>query len=232
MELKQKIIIAIDGFSSCGKSTFAKRIASELSYIFIDTGAMYRATTLYAIESNLNHNKQVVPEKLIPELKNISIHFERNAGRLTTFLNGKDVEREIRGQKVSDMVSEVSKIKEVREYLVALQQKMGEKKGIVMDGRDIGTVVFPNAEIKVYMTASPDVRAKRRFDELTEKGEIVSYDEIKKNVEERDYKDMNRKESPLKKADDALELDNSHMTVEEQFTWFTDVLKSKGYLQI
>lgn len=229
MELKQKIVIAIDGFSSCGKSSFAKLIAKDLNYIFIDTGAMYRAVSLFAIEHGLV-NGELNHGKLISSLEKIKIHFERTEEKVCTYLNEKNVEDEIRGVEVSNLVSEVSKIKEVREYLVSLQQGMGKQKGIVMDGRDIGTVVFPEAEVKIYMTASSDVRAKRRYDELTEKGLKVSLEEIKKNIEERDYNDQNRTVSPLKQADDAYVLDNSYMTFAEQMDWFYEIIKSKGYI--
>lgn len=229
MKLNQKIIIAIDGFSSCGKSSFAKLIAKELNYLFIDTGAMYRAVSLYAIEQGAV-NGELNHEKLISGLKDIKIHFKRQKDKVCTFLNNRNVEDEIRGVEVSNFVSEVSKIREVREYLVNQQQEMGKQKGIVMDGRDIGTVVFPKAELKIYMTATSDVRAKRRYDELTEKGLIISLEEIKKNIEDRDHNDQNRSESPLKQADDAYVLDNSFMTFEEQMNWFYEIIRSKGYI--
>ncbi len=231
MELKQKIIIAIDGFSSCGKSSFAKLIAKDLNYIFIDTGAMYRAVSLYAIQHKMVSKNSVDSRQLLSVLKSIKISFQRKGDKVFTYLNNINVEDEIRGIEVSSLVSEVSKIKEVREYLVSLQQEMGMQKGIVMDGRDIGTVVFPNAEVKIYMTASSDVRAKRRFDELTEKGLKVSLEEIKNNIEDRDYNDLNRKESPLKQAKDASILDNSNMTFAEQMQWFKKLLISKNYLE-
>jgi CMP/dCMP kinase len=231
MELKQKIIIAIDGFSSCGKSSFAKLIAKDLNYIFIDTGAMYRAVSLYAIQHKMVSQNSVDSRQLLSVLKSIKISFQRKGDKVFTYLNNINVEDEIRGIEVSSLVSEVSKIKEVREYLVSLQQEMGMQKGIVMDGRDIGTVVFPNAEVKIYMTASSDVRAKRRFDELTEKGLKVSLEEIKNNIEDRDYNDLNRKESPLKQAKDASILDNSNMTFAEQMQWFKKLLISKNYLE-
>ncbi len=228
MKLKEKIVIAVDGFSSCGKSTFAKLIAKELGYIFIDTGAMYRAVSLYAMNNKLARGDQIDIPQLIQHLPKIHIELKHNDdGKACTFLNKKNVENEIRGVEVSDLVSEVSKIKEVRQYLVHLQQEMGKNKGIVMDGRDIGTVVFPQAEIKIYMTASADIRAQRRFDELIGKGFQVSFGEIKKNIEERDNSDLNRKESPLKKADGAVVLDNSHMNMDEQMIWFENLLKEK-----
>ncbi len=216
-----KIIIAIDGHSSCGKSTVAKEIARKLNYIFIDTGAMYRAVTLYCLRHNLINNGIVN----IPELRanlgkiKVSFMFNKETNHNDIWLNGENVEQEIRLLTVSQNVSPVAAVAEVRHLLVALQQAMGKSKGIVMDGRDIGTVVFPEAELKIFMTAQPDVRARRRFDELTAKGEDVSYDEIKANIIERDRYDETRVESPLRKADDALILDNSFMTREEQLDW-------------
>jgi len=216
-----KIIIAIDGHSSCGKSTVAKEIAQKLNYIFIDTGAMYRAVTLYCLRHNLIDNGIVN----IPELKNnldqIKVYFMLNpeTQHNDIWLNGENVEQEIRLLAVSNNVSPVAAVAEVRHRLVALQQEMGKSKGIVMDGRDIGTVVFPNAELKIFMTAQPDVRAQRRFDELTTKGEKISYEEIRANIIERDRYDETREESPLRKAEDAIILDNSFMTREEQLKW-------------
>ena len=216
-----KIIIAIDGHSSCGKSTVAKEIAQKLNYIFIDTGAMYRAVTLYCLRHNLIDNGIVN----IPELKNnldqIKVYFMLNpeTQHNDIWLNGENVEQEIRLLAVSNNVSPVAAVAEVRHRLVALQQEMGKSKGIVMDGRDIGTVVFPNAELKIFMTAQPDVRAQRRFDELTTKGETISYEEIRANIIERDRYDETREESPLRKAEDAIILDNSFMTREEQLKW-------------
>ena len=216
-----KIIIAIDGHSSCGKSTVAKEIAQKLNYIFIDTGAMYRAVTLYCLRHNLIDNGIVN----IPELKNnldqIKVYFMLNpeTQHNDIWLNGENVEQEIRLLAVSNNVSPVAAVAEVRHRLVALQQEMGKSKGIVMDGRDIGTVVFPEAELKIFMTAQPDVRAQRRFDELIAKGETISYEEIRANIIERDRYDETREESPLRKADDAIVLDNSFMTREEQLKW-------------
>ena len=216
-----KIIIAIDGHSSCGKSTVAKEIAQKLNYIFIDTGAMYRAVTLYCLRHNLIDNGIVN----IPELKNnldqIKVYFMLNpeTQHNDIWLNGENVEQEIRLLAVSNNVSPVAAVAEVRHRLVALQQEMGKSKGIVMDGRDIGTVVFPEAELKIFMTAQPDVRAQRRFDELTAKGEKISYEEIRANIIERDRYDETREESPLRKAEDAIILDNSFMTREEQLKW-------------
>ena len=226
MNLK-KLVIAVDGFSSCGKSTFAKAIAKKLQYIFIDSGAMYRAATLYCINNNLFLGEEIIKEKLIASLPEIKISFNYNSSTSEneTWLNGKNVEKDIRGIKVSNHVSAVSQIKEVRQKLVALQQEMGKTGGIVMDGRDIGTAVFPNADIKLFMTASPEVRTLRRYLELKEKGTEVPLSEIKANIEKRDFLDQNREESPLRMADDAILLDNSNMTPEEQMVWFTNLLK-------
>ncbi|HBH49967.1 MAG TPA: (d)CMP kinase [Bacteroidales bacterium] len=231
MKLNNQIIIAVDGHSSCGKSTFAKQIAQKLNYIYIDSGAMYRAVAYYAIKNNLVQEKHILVEELIKQLPDIHIRFQRNPdGDLETLLNNENIEEHIRGVAVSELVSEVSKIKEVRAYLVKLQQEMGQHKGIVMDGRDIGTVVFPEAEIKLFMTAQPEVRAKRRYDELIAKGIDVSFESILKNVLERDYNDSNRKESPLIQAEDAVVLDNSNMTIEDQMPWLLDVFKNKNLI--
>lgn len=218
---KRKIIVAIDGHSSCGKSTIAKAVAANFGYIFIDSGAMYRAVTLFALRNNLINGGAVNREKLISLLPQIQIEFRYSPEKQKsdTFLNGENVEDEIRQLPVSQNVSPVATIPEVRAAMVHLQQEMGKNKGIVMDGRDIGTVVFPDAELKLFVTASPEIRAQRRFDELTAKGEQVSFDEILKNVVERDYIDSTREASPLRKADDALILDNSNMTREEQLEW-------------
>jgi CMP/dCMP kinase len=231
MSLNKQIVIAVDGHSSCGKSTFAKLIAEKLGYIYIDSGAMYRTVALYALQNNFIVNKQIHTEKLIADLTKIHISFKRNTeGKIETYLNNENVEAQIRGVVISDLVSDVSKIKEVRAYLVKLQQKLGKAKAIVMDGRDIGTVVFLDADIKIFMTANAQVRAQRRFDELTAKGVEVSFEEIKKNVIDRDFNDMNRKESPLKQADDAIVLDNSYMTVNEQMKWFIDLLRERNLI--
>ncbi|MDP4185232.1 MAG: (d)CMP kinase [Bacteroidota bacterium] len=223
MQSKQ-IIIAIDGFSSCGKSTVAKQVARILGYNYIDTGAMYRAITLFCLRNELIENQKVREDELINRLDDIHIEFKFNAElqRSETILNGENVEEEIRQLPVSENVSQVSTIGEVRKKMVRLQQEMGSKKGIVMDGRDIGTVVFPNAELKIFMTASPRVRAQRRYDELMGKGQEVSLDEIISNIEMRDHIDQTREESPLRRADDALILDNSHLTHEEQLQWVID----------
>jgi cytidylate kinase len=216
-----KIIIAIDGHSSCGKSTVAKEVARKLNYIFIDSGAMYRAVTLFCLRHNLIEKGKVDITVLKSSLSKIKVSFKFNpeTHHNDIWLNGENVENEIRLLTVSQNVSLVSAIPEVRHLLVALQQEAGKSKGIVMDGRDIGTVVFPHAELKIFMTAQPDVRAKRRYDELMAKGEKVSFDEIKANILERDHYDENRKQSPLRKADDAIILDNSFMTRDEQLEW-------------
>ncbi|HKJ40631.1 MAG TPA: (d)CMP kinase [Sunxiuqinia sp.] len=217
----QKIVIAIDGHSSCGKSTVAKELAKKLGYIYLDSGAMYRAVTLFALRNNLAADGKVDEKSLIARLEEIEIEFRLNSetGMNDTYLNGENVEDEIRQLPVANHVSPVATIKEVRHELVKMQQAMGENKGIVMDGRDIGTVVFPDAELKIFMTARPEVRAQRRYDELTAKGVQVNFDDILKNVQERDHIDSNRATSPLKQADDALILDNSDITREEQLDW-------------
>lgn len=227
-DIKRKIIIAVDGFSSCGKSTFAKAIAARLGYIFIDTGAMYRAVTLYALEHGAIRSGIVDEDAVIRLLDQIVITFRFNPSRGASdiYVNGDLVEGKIRTIEVSNCVSCVSAIPEVRRKLVAMQQEMGRRRGVVMDGRDIGTVVFPDAEMKLFMTADPKVRAQRRYDELRARGDKVSLEEIERNVRERDCADMNRAVSPLRQADDALVLDNSHMTVDEQMAWFMDKLKT------
>ena len=215
----KKITIAIDGFSSTGKSTIAKQLAKQLGYIYVDTGAMYRAVTLYAMQQNYISNKVFKKEELINDLDKITLSFQFNKelGFAEMFLNGENVEKEIRTIEVSKLVSPVATISKVREKLVAEQQEMGKNKGIVMDGRDIGTVVFPDAELKLFMTASPDKRAKRRYKELIDRGDDVNYQEILHNVVERDRIDSTREDSPLINADDAIEFDNSDMGLKEQF---------------
>ncbi len=227
-EKTKDIIIAFDGHSSCGKSTVAKAVAKELNYTFIDSGAMYRAITYLALEQKLINGKKIDIANLKTALNSVQIKFIKNkrTEKQETWLNGKNIEREIRGIKVSDSVSYISELDFVREKLVALQQEMGVNKKIVMDGRDIGTVVFPDAELKFFMTASADVRAQRRYKELTEKGEKVTFEEIKQNIEKRDYIDQNRDISPLKKADDAILLDNSNLTREEQLDWVMEKILS------
>lgn len=220
----KRIIIAIDGHSSCGKSTFAKTIAARLGYIFIDTGAMYRAVTLYALEHGAIRSGIADEDMIVSMLDDIDIQFRFNSerGASDIYVNGDLVECKIRTIEVSNCVSAVSSIGEVRRRLVALQQRMGQKRGIVMDGRDIGTVVFPDAELKIYMTADAMVRAERRYKELTAKGDKVTLEETYENVVSRDKADMTRAISPLRKADDALVLDNSTMSVEEQMAWFME----------
>ncbi|WP_455073230.1 (d)CMP kinase [Prevotella jejuni] len=218
----KKITIAIDGFSSCGKSTMAKDLAKEIGYIYVDTGAMYRSVTLYALRHNLfNADGTIREEELKEQMKDINISFQLNktTGRPDTYLNGENVENAIRTMEVSSHVSPIATLAFVREALVAQQQRMGAEKGIVMDGRDIGTVVFPKAELKIFVTASAEVRAQRRYDELKAKGMDADYADILKNVEERDYIDSHRATSPLRKADDAIELDNSNLTIAEQKKW-------------
>jgi cytidylate kinase len=217
--LTKKITIAIDGFSSTGKSTLAKQLAKQLGYIFVDTGAMYRAVTLFAIQSNIISVAFFDKAALITQLKNIVLEFKFNSdlGFAEMYLNGENVETAIRTIEVSNFVSKVAEVSEVRAKLVEQQQEMGKNKAIVMDGRDIGTVVFPDAELKIFMTASAATRAQRRFDELHQKGDSVTYEEVLKNVEERDYIDTHREDSPLVMAEDAVEIDNSHLTREEQF---------------
>ncbi len=220
----KKIIIAVDGFSSCGKSTFAKAIAARLGYIFIDTGAMYRAVTLYALDHGAIRSGVVDEEAVVGLLKDIEITFRFNPerGASDIYVNGDLAEGRIRTIEVSNCVSRVSSIREVREKLVAMQQRMGRDRGVVMDGRDIGTVVFPDAELKLFMTADPKVRAERRYAELRAKGDRVSMEEVLENVVSRDRADMNRAISPLRQAPDAVVLDNSCMSVDEQMAWFME----------
>lgn len=229
MESKAKgKIIAIDGFSSCGKSTVAKQLAKQLNYTYIDSGAMYRVITLFCMKHNLINQAQVDESTLRNRISEVKIHFtfdEVNQQYLT-WMNQELVEDEIRSIEVSNNVSLVSKIGFVREKMVALQQEMGEAGGIVMDGRDIGTVVFPNADVKIFMTASVDVRAKRRYDELISKGDSVSYEDVAKNIADRDYIDQNRDIAPLKQAQDAIVLDNSELSREEQLQKLIDIVKA------
>lgn len=218
----KKITIAIDGFSSCGKSTMAKDLAREIGYIYVDTGAMYRSVTLFAMRNGMfNADGSIKTEELKQHIGEINISFRLNSetGRPDTYLNGELVEKEIRTMEVSSHVSPIAALPFVREALVAQQQAMGKEKGIIMDGRDIGTVVFPDAELKIFVTASAEVRAQRRYDELKAKGMPADFDDILKNVKERDYIDSHREVSPLRKADDAIELDNSNMTIAEQKAW-------------
>lgn len=217
----KKITIAIDGFSSCGKSTMAKDLAREVGYIYIDSGAMYRAVTLYCLDNGLFTPDGIDTAQLEAAMPNIRISFQLNpeTQRPMTYLNGVNVEDRIRTMEVSTRVSPVAALPFVREALVKLQQEMGQAKGIVMDGRDIGTVVFPDAELKIFVVASAEIRAQRRYDELKAKGQEASYEEILANVKERDYIDQNREVSPLRQAEDAILLDNSNLTIEEQKQW-------------
>lgn len=230
----KKIVIAIDGYSSCGKSTMAKNLARRLGYVYVDTGAMYRAVTLYALRHQLFKADGEVDaaslQRAMPDIR-ISFQFNAQTGKPDTYLNDELVEQEIRTMQVSEKVSKIAALPFVRTALVALQQRMGVDKGIVMDGRDIGTVVFPHAELKVFVTASAEVRAQRRYDELQLKGMPARYDDILKNVQERDYIDSHREVSPLRKADDAIELDNSNLTIDEQQQWLlqqVDKVLQKG----
>lgn len=230
---KHRMVVAVDGYSSSGKSTFAKAIAKKLGYLYIDSGAMYRAVTLYALEKGIIADHTIDLKKLSRYLDRIKIEFRLNeqTGRNETYLNGQNVEEGIRGIHVSDHVSEISKIKFVREKMVEFQQEMGKDKGIVMDGRDIGTVVFPGAELKIFMTAGVEIRAERRHKELVDNGLEVSYEKVRENIMKRDRIDENREESPLRKAEDAIILDNSHMTPDEQMVWFNDLLSKMGYYE-
>lgn len=224
----KKITIAIDGFSSCGKSTMAKDLARELGYVYVDTGAMYRCVTLYALRHGLFRADGTINlPQLEAEIPNINISFKLNkeTGRPDTYLNNENVESEIRTMEVSSHVSPIAAVPFVRAALVAQQQKMGEDKGIVMDGRDVGTVVFPNAELKIFVTASAEVRAQRRYDELKAKGMEADFEEILENVKQRDYIDSHREVSPMRKADDAIELDNSHISIAEQKQWLIEQYK-------
>ena len=225
-QFDKNIIIAIDGFSSCGKSTLAKEVAEKLNYTYIDSGAMYRAVTLLAIKHNLIDGVKVDEDTLNKLLEDITIDFRfaPKSDKQETYLNNENVEEDIRDIEVSDQVSIISKVKLVRDRMVDLQREMGKRKRIVMDGRDIGTVVFPNAELKIFMTASEEVRAKRRFDELKAKGKDVLLKDIEINIQKRDLLDQTREESPLKKAKDAVVLDNSNLTREQQFDWVLDIL--------
>ncbi len=217
----KKITIAIDGLSSCGKSTMAKDLARKIGYVYVDTGAMYRAVTLYAIRHQLLEGMEIITDGLEKQMDDIHISFQFNpeTKKPDTYLNGELVEKEIRGMEVSNLVSPIATIPFVRTAMVRQQQQMGKEKGIVMDGRDIGTVVFPDAELKIFVTASAEVRAQRRYDELKAKGMEGDYAEILKNVQERDYIDSHREVAPLRPADDAIMLDNSNLTIEEQNAW-------------
>jgi cytidylate kinase len=225
-----KIIVAIDGYSSCGKSTMAKQMAKELNYIYIDTGAMYRAVTLYAVRNSLILNDELNTEGLVKALDqiNVSFTFNTNTNKSETCLNGENVEQEIRGIEVSNHVSKIAQVKEVRAKMVDMQRAMGQDKGLVMDGRDIGTVVFPNAELKIFMTADYQIRAKRRFDELRSKGDnLTSYEDVEANINSRDMDDTSRKENPLIQAKDALVIDNSNISRAEQLKIALDAANAK-----
>jgi CMP/dCMP kinase len=227
--MEKRLIIAIDGYSSCGKSTFAKAIAKMLNYIYIDSGAMYRAVTLYCLRKNFAGTRGINTEGIISGLKDISIDFVYNSDieEYETFLNSENVEREIRSMEVTAYVSRVSQIHDVRARMVEMQREIGSFKGIVMDGRDIGTVVFPDADLKIFMTASIDIRAKRRYDELKEKGIAGEFEEIKRNIIARDIADENRDISPLRRAEDAIILDNSRMSVREQMSWIEQIIEKR-----
>lgn len=226
----KKITIAIDGHSSCGKSTMAKQLAKSLGYVYVDTGAMYRTVTLFALRHGLfDADGKVKADELKARMDEIEVSFRFNeaSGKADACLNGEDVEKEIRLMEVSSHVSPIATLPFVREAMVAQQRRMGREKGIVMDGRDIGTTVFPDAELKIFVTASAEVRAQRRYDELRGKGEDADYDEILRNVQERDYIDSHRDVSPLRQAPDALLLDNSHMTIEEQDRWLEEKVRER-----
>jgi CMP/dCMP kinase len=227
--MDNKLIIAIDGYSSCGKSTFAKAIAGKLNYIYIDSGAMYRAVTLFCMRKGYTGRGELNMKSILAEIKDIHICFVYNSDILEyeTFLNSENVEREIRGVEVSSYVSRISQIAEVRSHLVELQRQIGVFKGIVMDGRDIGTVVFPDADLKIFMTASIEIRSKRRFDELRSKGIEVEFEDIRRNIIARDIADENRDISPLRRAEDAILLDNSRMTVAQQMEWVMKIIRDK-----
>lgn len=223
----KKITIAIDGFSSTGKSTLAKQIANQLGYIYVDTGAMYRAVTYFAMQHNFISETHLHTKELIKNLSDINLQFRFNEilGFAEMYLNNENIEQAIRTIEVSRLVSKIAEISEVRAKLVEQQQQMGQNKGIVMDGRDIGTVVFPDADLKLFMTASPQTKAQRRFKELIEKGQKVTFEEVLQNVQERDYIDTNREDSPLVKADEAIEIDNSNLSKKEQFELVMELLK-------
>lgn len=222
----KKIIIAIDGHSSTGKSTLAKQLAKALDYIYVDSGAMYRAVTLYALEQGFISDEKFDPNALISNIENVNIEFKKEGNNPTVlYLNNKEVSSKIRGMEVSNLVSKVAALPQVRQCLVKEQRKMGQNKGIVMDGRDIGTVVFPEAELKIFMTASAQTRTQRRFNELTAKGEQVDFDEVYENITSRDYKDSTRVDSPLTQAKDARVLDNTNLTQSQQYTIVMDWIK-------
>ena len=228
--MTQPIIIAIDGYSSCGKSTIAKALAKRLNYVFVDTGAMYRAVSMYILRNKIDWQNSS-DQEMESILDKITITFQSNSETQNsdTLLNGENIEEEIRGKEVSEVVSQISQIRAIRKRMVSLQQKAGLKKGLVMDGRDIGTKVFPNAELKLFMTADPKIRAQRRFNELSSKGKESSIEEIEENLKIRDYNDTHREEHPLKKALDAIELDNSYLDQKEQLNWVIRLLSEKNF---
>lgn len=225
----KQITIAIDGYSSCGKSTIAKALAAKLGYSYVDTGAMYRAVTLYCIRTGIIKDARFETPAVIKSLDQINLSFVYNKSALAsdTYLNGENVEKEIRTLEVSNLVSHISLIREVRQKMVAIQREMGKNKGVVMDGRDIGTNVFPDAELKIFMTADTDVRTQRRLDEMRAKGYKVTAEEVKKNLLERDYEDSHRKENPLIRAADAVELDNTELTREEQLEFVLNLVRER-----
>ena len=223
------LTIAIDGYSSCGKSTLAKEIAQEMNYVYVDSGAMYRAVTLHMLNKGILKDGAFITDQVVRELDNVEIRFkfDSSAGRSETYLNGENVEKDIRTLAISKQVSAISAIPQVREKLVFIQQELGAKGGVIMDGRDIGTVVFPNAEVKLFMVAENDIRAQRRFLELKNKGEVLSIEDVRKSIARRDYLDMNREISPLRKAEDAIEIDNSELTEEEQLALAITIIQDK-----
>jgi len=224
-----RITIAIDGYSACGKSTLAKALAAKIGYAYVDSGAMYRAVTLYCMRNKLIHEGSFDTAEVLAHLENINLSFKYNPATKSsdTFLNGENVEREIRKMEVSAQVSRISVVKEVRDKMCAIQRRLGKDKGVVMDGRDIGTHIFPDAELKIFMTADPEVRTQRRLDELTAKGTHVSFDEVRKNLDQRDHEDTHRKESPLRQANDAIVLDNSELSKEEQLEFVLKLVKQR-----
>lgn len=225
----RELTIAIDGYSSCGKSTLAKEIAGELNYVYVDSGAMYRAVTLHMLNKGIMKDGAFILDQVIQEVENIDIRFQfdTRTNRSETYLNGENVERDIRNTHISKRVSAISAVKEVREKLVDIQQQMGKQGGVVMDGRDIGTVVFPNAELKLFMTASNQVRAERRYKELKEKGESISLEQVAKDLQKRDHYDMNREISPLRKAEDAIEIDNTDLNRENQLKLALKIIEER-----
>lgn len=223
------LTIAIDGYSSCGKSTLAKEIAQEMNYVYVDSGAMYRAVTLHMLNQGILKDGAFITDQVVGELNNVEIRFkfDSSAGRSETYLNGENVEKDIRSSRITRRVSAISAVKEVREKLVQIQQEMGREGGVVMDGRDIGTVVFPNAEVKLFMTASNRVRAERRYKELIDKGESISLEQVAKDLQKRDHIDMNRKISPLSQAVDAIEIDNTELSRETQLKLALKLINEK-----